>query len=422
MIVQKGCFFVNILVLTSEYPGFFQDKENNITPVVHYFTKEWVKSGHNVIVINNAVRYPYFVHLLPNFIKGMVTKKIGYSIMGTDYLREEEYVWEGVKVWRFPIIKYIPHGDFSESVINKQIDKIKSVTTKLNFKPDLIIGHWPTPQMQILSKIKSFYNCPTALTFHGTRYMLKPKFDYNKYLKNIDAIGFRNYSDAKKVQEYLGLKELPYVCQSGIPDEYIEKIKPDFSKFNNMETIQFLYVGRLIDRKYVDVTIKALHESQIDNFVFNIIGSGPCENALRSLVSDLGMESKVKFLGRMSRDEVMSYYNKAHFFVMVSRDEAFGLVYLEAMCAGCIPIAAKGEGMDGIIIDGNNGFLLNAGDKNELVDLIDHIGRYINNDIVKLSLETRRDVEKISDSIVSKKYLEIIKESIEKIQYKQIGT
>lgn len=403
---------MNILVLTSEYPGFFKDKEHNITPVVHYFTKEWVKAGHNVIVINNAVRYPYFIHLLPDFIKGMVTKKIGYSIMGTDYLKEEEYVFEGVRVWRFPIIKYIPHGDFTNNAIDAQVKKIKGVTTRLNFNPDIIIGHWPTPQMQILSKIKSFYKCPTALTFHGTRYILKPKFDYKIYLKNIDAIGFRNYSDAKKVQEYLSLKELPYVCQSGIPDEYIEKIKPDFSKFDNMETIQFLYVGRLIDRKYVDITIKALHESRIDNFVFNIIGSGPCESALRSLVSELGMESKVNFLGRMSRENVMSYYNKAHFFVMVSRDEAFGLVYLEAMCAGCIPIAAKDEGVDGIVRDGQNGFLINSGEEGELIHLFSYISELGNNKLINISFNARTTSENMSDNKVAKKYLEgVIKDT-----------
>ena len=42
---------------------------------------------------------------------------------------------------------------------------------------------------------------------------------------------------------------------------------------------------------------------------------------------------------------------------MISQGEAFGLVYLEAMARGCITIASRGEGFDGIIKDGINGFL-----------------------------------------------------------------
>lgn len=43
-------------------------------------------------------------------------------------------------------------------------------------------------------------------------------------------------------------------------------------------------------------------------------------------------------------------------FIMISKNEAFGLVYLEAMSAGCITIASRGEGFDGVIIHGVNGF------------------------------------------------------------------
>ena len=53
-------------------------------------------------------------------------------------------------------------------------------------------------------------------------------------------------------------------------------------------------------------------------------------------------------------------------FIMVSKNETFGLVYLEAMLQGCIVVASKNEGIDGIIIHGENGFLCNAGDVNEL--------------------------------------------------------
>ena len=48
-------------------------------------------------------------------------------------------------------------------------------------------------------------------------------------------------------------------------------------------------------------------------------------------------------------DSAQTIIHNADCFVMVSSREAFGLVYVEAMAKGCIVIATKGQGMDGII-------------------------------------------------------------------------
>ena len=69
--------------------------------------------------------------------------------------------------------------------------------------------------------------------------------------------------------------------------------------------------------------------------------------------------------GRKPREEVILMLDRADCFIMISRDEVFGLVYLEAMARGCIVVASRGEGMTGIIEDGVNGFLCAAGDENE---------------------------------------------------------
>ena len=43
-------------------------------------------------------------------------------------------------------------------------------------------------------------------------------------------------------------------------------------------------------------------------------------------------------------------------FAMVSSPETFGLVYIEAMAKGCVTIGSKGEGIDGVIVNNENGF------------------------------------------------------------------
>ena len=47
----------------------------------------------------------------------------------------------------------------------------------------------------------------------------------------------------------------------------------------------------------------------------------------------------------------------ADVFIMLSKPETYGLVYVEAMANGCITVASRGEGFDGIIENGKNGFL-----------------------------------------------------------------
>ena len=44
-------------------------------------------------------------------------------------------------------------------------------------------------------------------------------------------------------------------------------------------------------------------------------------------------------------------------FILPSRNETFGMVYMEAMASGCITVCSKNDGVDGIIRDGINGFL-----------------------------------------------------------------
>ena len=90
---------------------------------------------------------------------------------------------------------------------------------------------------------------------------------------------------------------------------------------------------------------------------------------------------------------------------MISKDEAFGLVYLEAMGAGCIVIAAKNEGFDGIIEHGVNGFLCTAGDSDELTKLISHINQLSVQELNLISNNAINTAHLLTDDIVARNYL-----------------
>ena len=97
-------------------------------------------------------------------------------------------------------------------------------------------------------------------------------------------------------------------------------------------------------------------------------------------------------------------------FALVSEKEVFGLVYLEAMLQGCIVIAAKGGGVDGIIIDGVNGFLCEQGNSKELSGIISKILRMTDAERKQISDNAAETATQYSDSQVAKMYLSNILE------------
>ena len=129
-----------------------------------------------------------------------------------------------------------------------------------------------------------------------------------------------------------------------------------------------LSVGNLIPTKGHDLLLRAfarIHQG-FPGLSCNIIGDGPEAARLRALAAELQIANKVRFLGRQSRAQVAEAMQACTIFVLPSRYEGLGCVYLEAMSAGKPVIACRGQGMDDVIIHDYNGFLTEPGDLERL--------------------------------------------------------
>lgn len=397
---------MNILVLTSVFPRLeSSSQKEDATKVVYYFAKEWKEQGHNVKVIHNAHRYPYIVHSLPEGIKEKFKAKFGFPIPDKDITEEKYYEYDGIDVWRIPILKMIPHSDHPAYQIEKQSGKIQDILNKEDFVPDVIVGHWMSPQAQLLKSLKSRYHCKTALVLHGTTYLNSIKFDYNKYRDGIDVLGCRSVTESDYVKEALREEKNPFICYSGIPENYICDFEKIRRKYDQEDVWKFVYVGRLVQYKNIDKIIIALAKLKGLNFTLDIIGEGDSKNYLQKLCTLHNMEDKVTFRGKMSREETQKLVQQSQCFIMISEAEVFGLVYLEAMAAGCITIGSYKGGIDGVIQNGINGFLCKSGDADGLANRIEEI---INLDkdekleIVQNALNTAKD---FTDNKVAELYL-----------------
>lgn len=112
--------------------------------------------------------------------------------------------------------------------------------------------------------------------------------------------------------------------------------------------LNVLYVGQLRPYKGLDVLLRAAQ--LVPEAAITVIGGGHREQHYRRLAEELGLQN-VRFLGRASDTEMRQAYEQAHTLVLPSltRAEAFGLVLLEGMAAGCVPIASQLPGLTDVV-------------------------------------------------------------------------
>jgi len=123
-------------------------------------------------------------------------------------------------------------------------------------------------------------------------------------------------------------------------------------------------------RKAIDVLIKAFKtfSSVHSDVELWLVGDGPLRGELEDLVRQLGLVTKVKFLGRKNRLEVRKLLRQCSFLVLPSRAEPFGIAILEALASRKAVVASAVGGIPEIIEDGKNGLLVKPEDPQALCD------------------------------------------------------
>jgi glycosyltransferase involved in cell wall biosynthesis len=130
-----------------------------------------------------------------------------------------------------------------------------------------------------------------------------------------------------------------------------------------------LIVGNLLAGKGQELVLRAF--ARIKNshpgLQCRFIGEGADRDRFAALARDLGISDQVHFLGRRSRTDVAEAMRSCTVFLLPSRYEGLGCVYLEAMASGKPVIACRGQGIDEVIDHGNNGWLIPIDGLDELV-------------------------------------------------------
>jgi len=334
---------MNILLLSQ----FFSTTKGGGEYVFSTLAKMLVKNGHNVWIVTNEIqneRYDKNLNII--FVKPTIKYQGGLPPSFSDNIR------------------YVVNTVIASSKIIKKNDI--DIIHSNNFSPALA-G----------SILSSLFSIPHVMTVHdifslcGKNYwkkwgeqanvsrlnvMLAPIFE--KFMVKLKHECVHTVSNTTK-EDLLkfGEKKPIYVIHNSIDETQIVS--------DAVNPLQFVYVGRLVFYKNLEVVIKAIGilKKIYQNIKLVIAGDGPHRKPLEELVDELGLESNIEFLGYVSHDEKMRLISNSSAFVFPSLCEGFGIVILEAFSQKRPVLVSNIKPMSDIVNNKKNGFVLDPHDE-----------------------------------------------------------
>lgn len=342
---------MNILFITDLYPVKSDEKTTPRTLLA--FVEEWKKMGHNVDILK------------PNFI-------LNSFLRGKPFYKSGQY--EDV----FDVNYWTPFWFDVKRKFNGN-SRLGTLAQLNKHNYNIVVAHMPSGILFAdklgLPFVAGIHNSDIeVLTSPLYKIHFKPRLE--KALRNAKAIACRSFVlQDKLLKLYPEFEEKTFVAPSGIDKKAAmfldakqnEKHSADtnFSRFTSHislssdmnhslltthhSPIKVLTCAHFKKRKNIDKVIKAC--KGLECFELTVIGDGKERKKLEKI------DKNVIFTGRLPHDEVLAKMRNSDIFVLPSVGETFGMVYLEAMASGCITVCTKGDGIDGIIKDRENGFL-----------------------------------------------------------------
>lgn len=322
-------------------------------------------------------------------------------------------VEDGLKTYRYKNYNYIPKNPLMFKVFNKRMEKLYKEIVKKEGVIDIIHAQSSLWGGISAAYIAEKYNIPLVITEHSS-------VERGPYVKK-SYIPFicDSYKKAQKVITVgNGLKN-EIESLSGRQDIEVIGNLVDLSKFTIKKRIKnekfiFFSLAFLEGEKGFDTLIKSFAKKFKDKeAVLYIGGDGSQRSWLEALTVENGVKDQIIFLGALSRDDVSKWMNKCDCFVLPSRYETFGVVYIEALASGRPIIGALNGGAEDII-NNLNGYLIPIDDidilAEKMIEVYDNIESYDEEEI-RIDCLKRFSPKVIVNKIISV-YKEVLKDSV----------
>lgn len=329
------------------------------------------------------------------------------------YNEEKSEIIEGIQIYRNRCFCPLKHGiEGHREAFAQGIQKLYDQYMQEN-RPDIIHAHCCVWAGYAAMKLSEQIGIPYVVTEHATLFQL-----------HRDEISEKNDKVIRKIFQ----KAARVICVSGAFAKLIESYRPDIDVVGNVVNcdafvprvdsekhrgIRFLTVCYMEEeaqlyKKGIDILIQAWTEvvKRYTDVKLVIGGGGSAKTKVEQWVEEQGISKYVEFTGALDRKQVIQEMQSCDCFVLPSRYETFGVVYIEAMACGKPVIAVANGGPDDFVKP-FNGLLIKPGAEELVQAFYEMIGH--------LTRGNYYQEEKISNYIKSKFSYEAIAEQLEAI-------
>jgi glycosyltransferase involved in cell wall biosynthesis len=265
-------------------------------------------------------------------------------------------VEDGIKTYRSRGYNYLPRVPYVAGLIYyRRLKKLFEKIVKEQGEPDIIHAHSCLWGGWAAAKLAKKRNVPLVITEHSTAFardLIKP-YQKRGIVKTLEAskkIIVVGPGLERKLSRYVSHHKITLIPNI-VNTEYF---RPNSSNSSENNRFRFFSVGFLNPKKGMDILLKAFAKSfKEENVELVIGGDGRERSNLEQLTRDLDIKSQVQFLGELSRKEVRQQMQQSDAFVLASRYETFGVVFIEALACGKPVVATKCDGPESIVNEKN---------------------------------------------------------------------
>lgn len=247
---------------------------------------------------------------------------------------------------------------------------------------DLIHAHAPLPAGHAAMLLSRELNIPYVVSVHGLDAFSTEQVSgkSGEWCRCISQRVYRSACQVICVSEHVRERVLAgaggncrtAVVYNSVDPALFTPASERTAASSDPNSLMILSIGNLIPIKGHEYLIRAAADlaSDFPSLHWEIIGDGPERRRLQVLANELHVADRVRFLGRQSRCQVADALRRCTIFVLPSRYEALGCVYLEAMSTGKPAIGCRNQGIAEVIHHGWNGLLVGPDNQEELTQAI----------------------------------------------------
>ena len=296
-----------LLIVTHCFPS---NKDDLVGNFLHDFTKYLSKLGYSVTIFSPKMNKNYDMVYQNQYVNNI-----------------ELFGWSGGEK-RLAEFKILNPKDLMSlfSLFKNGKQQLNKLLKKENY--DFILAPWVVPSGYIVTNVAKKHNIPfgvwtlgSDINVYGKKLLVSNLI--NKVLHKANHTFTNNFQMQKSIKEKYGIK--PTILFTN------RKLSKPTSSYEKTNTFKILFIGRLEFVKGPDILLKALLQSNIQNFSLKLIGDGSMRKELELFVDSNNLKNKILFFGQQGKEIISNEIIQSDYLIISSRSEGMPVVFWEAM-------------------------------------------------------------------------------------------